>query len=653
MSTRSSPFARSASVQEFSLRSLLVFWTATILLAVWTSTFAASPALAAPDRAARDVLASVRKATGGKRWSQVQRIQYEGQFAVGGLSGRFESVESLIDERRVTSFDLGVIAGSQGHDGTQPWSADAAGLVDIVEDQESLRRAATDGFLSRRAYLRDDAPIAEASVRTEIDANGARYKVVALTPVGGTPVELWVDRNNLIARIVRPDLAETTELSDYRNVDGLRLPHRLQVSDPSNNPQTYSIDSYRLNAGDESKLRRPRSLVRDVQMSAAAGSLPAYVQSGHVFIEAAIGDNEPALFVLDTGASINVLTPAAAKALNVQTQGSLKASGVGEEQPSVSLAKIPVLRVGPATLTDQNFAIVPLPSLTARVNGETREAIGLLGYDFFRRFLVTIDYHNERVAIEPLRECSTQSPYAVPLFLDSNRLPKLRAKLDGVEVLWTVDVGAATPLSIAPSVAQQLGLPESAGALYVRSGGVGGVSRERLLKFDVLEIGPHRIPEPLAGVSEQKAGAFAQPGFGGNLGYPTLRNFTPRFDYECRVVELTPSEVFGTPELADRAGITWKKQDDGTWRVLHVVPNAPAERAGLKPGDKLLALEGESLETLTRERFWELHARPAGSKLNLRVERDRQTIAVSVVLADFIPRAATYRATAERSPAAP
>ena len=616
-------------------------WPLVLLSLLLTTAVAVSDDRPAPDRSPQGVLAKVREATGGQRWDELQQIRSSGQLSLAGLTGGFEAIESLIDERRMTSFDLGVIAGSEGHDGVQPWSADAAGLVDLVEDEESLARAATVGFLSSRAYLRSDAPIKDADVRTERDASGTRFDVVTLTPLLGDPVELWVDNaSHLIVRIVRPRERETTELTDYRTVEGLRLPHRMEFVDAGNNPQTYTVESYRLSRElDAAALRRPKSAVRDVRMQAARATLPAYVESGHVFIEATIGDNEPALFVLDTGASINVLTPEAAKALNVQTQGALKATGVGEEQPGVSLAKVPTLHVGPATLSDQNFAIVPLPSLTANVNGDTREAAGLLGYDFFRRFLVTIDYHNERVTIEPLRECAAPSATAVPLFLDGDRIPKLRAKLNGVDVLWSVDVGAATPLSLAPSVAEQLGLPESAGALYVRGGGVGGVSRERLFIFDRLEIGPHRLSNPLAGVSEQKSGAFAEPGFAGNLGYPTLRNFTPKFDYECRVLELPKSEVFGTSEPPDRAGIIWRKQDDGSWRVLHVVPNSPGERAGLEVGDLLLALEDESLDALTRERFWELHARPAGTTLKMRVKRGEKAVSARVRLADFIPRA--------------
>src|SRR5690606_35880296 len=271
------------------------------IAAFWTSICLISVAAASPGRSPQDVLAEVRAATGGQRWNAAKQIQAEGQFAVGGLSGRFESIESLVDVRRVSKFDLGVLAGSQGFDGEAPWNADAAGLVDVVEDDVALQRAATEGFLSSRAYLRPDATFEQASVRTERDGADQRYEVVTVTPPKGDPVELWVDdESNLIVRIVRPVLRETTELSDYRAVDGLRLPHRIQISNVSNNPQTYTIESYRVGKKlDEAKLRRPRSNARDVQIS-QAGIVPAFVENGHVYIEASVGDNEPALFVLDT-----------------------------------------------------------------------------------------------------------------------------------------------------------------------------------------------------------------------------------------------------------------------------------------------------------------------------------------------------------------
>src|SRR5690606_11414656 len=277
-----SPMSRPASPIRVT-RWIAAFWTSICLISVAT---------ASPGRSPQEVLAEVRAATGGQRWDAVKQIEAQGQFAVGGLSGRFESIESLVDERRVSKFDLGVLAGSQGFDGTAPWNADAAGLIDVVEDEVALQRAATEGFLTSRAYLRSDASFGQANVRTERDSSGQLYEVVTITPNKGDPVELWVsEESKLIARVVRPQLREITELSDYRVGDGLRLLHRIQTTDSSNNPQTYTIESYRVGKKlDESKLRRPRSAARDVQIS-AAGVMPAFVESGHVFIEASVGDN--------------------------------------------------------------------------------------------------------------------------------------------------------------------------------------------------------------------------------------------------------------------------------------------------------------------------------------------------------------------------
>ncbi|HKE94225.1 MAG TPA: aspartyl protease family protein [Povalibacter sp.] len=596
-----------------------------LLLLHCMDTMAASPA---------HVLALAREASGGERWDRIGQIEFRGAVEVAGLTGQADEIDSLADGRRVTHFDLKVASGANGFDGNAVWQASGAGLVDIDETPAGRRRAIAESFLSRRAWLDPRAVELKPTLRSEKD-----FDVVSFTPRGGDPVELWVDTHtHLLARAVLPVSRSEIRWSDYRRVEGLMLPHRIESVEADDNPSVLVVDSYTMSATpDAARLRKPDSHLSDTQVSGGSRTLPVHVENGHVYLEASINDAPPAVFILDTGAGANILTPEAARKFRVETQGSLNASGVGEEQVAAALATVSSVRVGPATLRDQGFAVLELPPLTAHREGREDPVAGLLGYDFLRRLRVTLDYDAASLTLEPLRTCGEQPQRSVRLFLDDQHIPRVPLSIDGVEALWSLDVGDAGSLTMSPAVAQMLRVPPDAGVSAVTGGGVGGLTHARLLRFDALQLGPFRLDAPVVAISRQNGGVFAEARFGGNLGYGILRNFTLTFDYECRVLELAPSHLYGTPAPYNGLGATWREAD-GAWRVVDAMPGSPAEAAGLRTGDELVSANDTSGTALTRAWLDNLQNQPPGTRVTLAWRRDREIHEASVALKDFVPR---------------
>ena len=150
-------------------------------------------------------------------------------------------------------------------------------------------------------------------------------------------------------------------------------------------------------------------------------------------------------------------------------------------------------------------------------------------------------------------------------------------------------------------------------------------------------MGSFELPDPIVAISDQKTGAFADENFAGNVGYGTIRQFVPTFDYECRTLELTPSPLFGTPASYNGTGITWRLHDDGAWRVLHVMPGSPAAAAGVAVNDVLIAIGESAAMSVTRARIRELQAAKAGTPLRLQVRRGGESLTFNLALAQFVP----------------
>lgn len=603
-------------------------------LLIWGVLLPWSPAAQAAATAA-EVLQQARAASGGTRWNAVAQIELRGTMSVGDLHGTYNELVSLRDARRVASYDLSVLAGAEGFDGSVPWHSDAAGLVDVDTSDSGRQRSLATSFISNRRFLDPTLRANEITLK-RIDG----FDVISIATTGSAPVQLWVDpHTHLVVRSALPESKEETRWLDYRKVGGLLLPHRLESTDGNNNVQTVLVERYVIRAKlDEPRFARPRSNLRDTEIRAEGRTLPAYIEGGHVYIEASLNEAGPALFVLDTGASINVLTPAAAGKFGVDAGGSLNGSGVGEQQVSVGLTKIPKLRVGPATLLNQSFAVISLPPLTVRREGREEQAAGLLGYDFFRRLRITIDYEASVVKVEPLRSCDYEAARAVRMYLDDQRVPRIPVAISGIEARWSLDVGDAASLTMSATLAQRFGVPPEAGIATVSEGGVGGVTRGRLLQFDHVTVGPYRLDAPIVTVSEQKSGAFADPRFGGNIGYGTLRNFILTFDYECQRLELAPSRRYGTATPVEALGVTWQRNSSGNLQVLDVMQGSPADAAGVHEGDELIDANGMTGSQLTKGELRELQSQPPGSALTLTLRRAGRPYEVKVVLGEFIPK---------------
>ena len=68
--------------------------------------------------------------------------------------------------------------------------------------------------------------------------------------------------------------------------------------------------------------------------------------------------------------------------------------------------------------------------------------------------------------------------------------------------------------------------------------------------------------------------------------------------------------------------------------IYYPQPGSPAERAGIQPGDRILAVDGQSLESTDRRRISELVRGPAGTDVKLRLQRGSKTEEIVVQRGD-------------------
>lgn len=615
----------------------------------WIAVAALLLASSAHADGAADVFARYKAATGGGRWDAVKTLRQAGTLHVSGLDGDFEAVQDLLDGRSASHYKLGSIEGASGYDGHVGWERDPGGEVAAQDAPEAIRRARTQAWIDARGYWYPQRIAATSGAPQSRELDGRKYEVVTATPEGGDPVTLWFDaQSHLLARVVQKDSGDTstTVCDDWRESAGLRVPFHCVIdrtdtagrTDPRNRTEIHVARSETNVTLTDADFAVPEmKATAHIDNASGVTHIPFELWSNHIYVHGSI-DGKPARFLVDTG-GMNLLTPAAAKKFGLQGEGKLAGRGVGDEAVDVAFAHAKQVRVGDAVLDKPVFVIMDLGALSAV---EGIESDGLVGYEMFRRFGVTIDYANHELMLAaPAKFAPPPGAHAVPFDL-ADRIPVIQGELDGVPARISVDTGSRVSLTLhAPFardhdlVAKYHAAPEA-----VIGWGVGGASRGRPARFGTLRVGDLAIDAIAGDIYTGNKGAFAATDLSANLGGGVLRRFTVAFDYGAKNMYLAPNDAFGKPDEFDRSGL-WLLGDGAVLKIVDVAPDSAALRAGLKVDDRVVAIGGEKVAAHRLPEWRErLRVLPAGTKLAIDYLRDGRAGKATLVLADRIPERA-------------
>ena len=376
-------------------------------------------------------LARAKQATGGARWDAVQTIYTRATLKVGGLEGVVEDWADVRRGRYAHRYTLGPARGGEGYDGARFWTQDDSGQVRVEESTDAREGAADQAYRTALAYWfpqRWPASIEDGGEKREGDR---RFTVVRITPRGGRLFELWIDvATGLIDRYAEKDATRVgiTFLSDYREVAGVRVPFAMRqtTGDPKYDA-VFTVEGVSFDEPlDDARFAPPPPPPPDFAIGGGATSatVPFELLNNHIYVDVRLNGRGPFRLLCDTGGS-NIVTPEVARELGVEAQGALEVRGAG----GVGGRRAREDRDGAGRggeRADQLFLVLPFDELSA-VEGISVQ--GLIGYEIFKRFVVTLDY--------PGRTLTVHAPGA---FRDDGRGVPCRSASQGT-----------SPRSMAPS----------------------------------------------------------------------------------------------------------------------------------------------------------------------------------------------------------
>jgi len=353
------------------------------------------------------------------------------------------------------------------------------------------------------------------------------------------------------------------------------------------------------------------------------------ISSNKPWVRVRVDGSEPQNFILDAGSrgSSYVGRECADRLhLKLGPERMLRiGAGQGVEVPFTFSLDV-TLDVAGDTCEVPGVGVFPLEHVSVY---EGRRLDGMLGEDFFRRHVVTIDYAKATMRIEDPDTYRHRGPGTpIPITFDGGlavadavltpvgRAPiPCRVVIDtGVRstVVWyhpfvvAHDLVATQPHALAATV----------------GGGVGGESTGDVGRIADLTIGDLHVVRPTAVFSRDTTGVFAGTEEAGLVGGEILRRCRVTFDYAHARLWLEPDALPVGGFDADMSGLFLVGTGEDFHRVTvqSVAAGTPAADAGLAKGDEIVTVDGRDAARLTLDDVRD-RLKHEGATCRLRVRR--------------------------------
>lgn len=249
---------------------------------------------------------------------------------------------------------------------------------------------------------------------------------------------------------------------------------------------------------------------------------------GQIEIQVAVNDKKPVWFLLDSGAEYSIVSKELAAAQGLATRFRL-----GRD-----FAEGVTLKFGAVTLPYQSVMVMPLDHFKT----QGRDIRGMIGYDFFARYVVTIDYDRKTVRVcDPKTYKRPKNAAEIPLVF-AGRLAVVPVNLSVVEYQTitlhaTLDTGAQAPLIVRYPFAVAQGLIKMTSDPMKRETVQGPLT---FSKVPARSIGLARwtFPYEKVQVFATNRGSGGDAGTDALIGNELLRNFRVTFDYPHKTLYL-------------------------------------------------------------------------------------------------------------------
>lgn len=324
--------------------------------------------------------------------------------------------------------------------------------------------------------------------------------------------------------------------------------------------------------------------------AAAKVEIPAQMIGNYLVIEAKWDRHGPYRFLIDTGSSVTLMSPALAQRYPGWTVSAASRRVMGPDGRVIELPEAAMrrLELGGVRFDDVPVLLYDCAPFSAHLGVRID---GVLGFPLFRDVLLTLDYPGCRVVLQRPKTAPPIPGTAVP-FDNPRKTPLVPLRIGDRTVAALIDSGSDMTFSVNPvGLNPKFEYGPTAGATI---GSIAGDRTQQIGRLaETLTVGDQAFPRPVVDLSDELTA----------IGAGVLRNFTVTFDQTSdRVIFDRASKE--PIVLAGRrsAGMSFNKTP-AYWRVAGVVPKSPAATVGVQTGDLVIRIDGEPIAKWDLKRY--------------------------------------------------
>lgn len=464
---------------------------------------------------------------GGARWEQVRLAGKATYFGVeDSYELRFEPGGRFVETFK------GPIGESFGFDGTTLWEVDRSNGIEKLDFEDRDTQIAVNLVLTS-GWMSPKAPIKvlqkENELVLKLDSSG-KEEILKIDPKTWLPTEASLPISSGQLKI---------KLDVWKPAGATLVPTQVALSDGvvDDSITIQAVEKTTVAPGD---FQTPAWNPSDVQFDPAK---PARIESklaisGHMLVHPTVNGKDIGWFILDSGAEVMVIDQTAADEMKIDKIGLLPLTGVGGTVKA-SFRRVDDFTLGPATLRGILFTELDLKQIGTLLGIKLG---GIVGADFMRRAVVTMDFKGHSVDVQPRTGFSLASGTWIPVRFSTGN-PAVEATIAGAPKSWfRFDTGANGTVTLHSPFVKKYKLLDGVATTNAGQGGVGGIVAAKAGHVKWFELAGHRFDNPLVVFATGEKGAFAEPYLAGNIGQDFMKPFKVVLDFSGYRIALLPRE---------------------------------------------------------------------------------------------------------------
>ena len=354
---------------------------------------------------------------------------------------------------------------------------------------------------------------------------------------------------------------------------------------------------------------------------------------GVMVLQARLGSIPDTLnFILDTGSGGISLDSTTCAYFNLKpTPSDTTIKGMGGEH-KVSFMFNQQLHLPGLTIERLNFHVNDYDILSS-VYGEKID--GIIGYSFFSRYLVKINFDSSRIEVYSPGEMKYPRGGTIlrPAFTTlpiQNLVIRDRRKLN---FNFYFDTGAGLCFLLSERFAKDSSvLRPDRKTFFTQAEGMGGRLQMRITVLRMVQIGHYRFRNVPTYLYDDDYNVTSYPFVGGLLGNDLLRRFNMIINYPKREIHLLPNSHFKDAFDYAYTGMA-VYYVDGLIVVEDIIPGSPAEKAGLKQDDVIIGVGNDFSNNIMR---YKTALQAPNQKVKVTISRGRELMLLTIKPASIL-----------------